>query len=188
MEPERDAYGQEIWAYFKGNGGFEIVEMDDGYFDVSSGPKLYFSEFEDWSDYEKKAMGFIKGRVLDIGCGAGRHSLYLQRKGFDVLGIDNSPLAIKVCKLRGLKKTRVISIDEIDRFAPDSFDTILMLGNNFDLFGSLQKAKELLKKLYEITSPEGLKSLRAKIHTRLGIQRILNTTNLTEKGEECPVS
>ena len=156
MEPEKDACGQEVWAYFKRKAGFEIVERDDGYFDVSSGPKLYFSEYEDWADYEKKAMEFVKGRVLDIGCGAGRHSLYLQNRGFDVLGIDNSPLAIKVCKLRGLKKARVMSIDEIGKFAPNSFDTVLMLGNNFGLFGSLQKAKELLKKLYEITSPKGL--------------------------------
>ena len=101
-------------------------------------------------------MEFVKGRVLDIGCGAGRHSLYLQNRGFDVLGIDNSPLAIKVCKLRGLKKARVMSIDEIGKFAPNSFDTVLMLGNNFGLFGSPQKARELLKKLYEITSSKGL--------------------------------
>lgn len=156
MRPENDAYGQEIWAYFKRKAGFEIVERDDGYFDVSSGPKFYFSEFEDWPIHEKKAMEFVKGRVLDIGCGAGRHSLYLQRRGFDVIGIDTSPLAIKVCRLRGLKKARIMSIDEIDNFAPDSFDTILMLGNNFGLFGSPKKAKELLQKLYEITAPKAL--------------------------------
>jgi SAM-dependent methyltransferase len=154
MKPERDAYGRAIWAYYKRGGGFEIVERDDGYFGVSSGPKFYFSEFEDWPDHEKKAMEFVKGRVLDIGCGAGRHSLYLQRRGFDVVGIDISPFAIKTCRLRGLKKTRTMSIDEIDKFPPGSFDTILMLGNNFGLFGSPEKAKVLLKKLYEITSSD----------------------------------
>jgi len=156
MDPEKDAYGQEIWAYFKRKVGFEIVERDDGYFDVSSGPKLYFSEYEDWPEHEKKAIEFVKGRVLDIGCGAGKHSLYLQRKGFDVTGIDISPLAIKVCKLRGLKKARVMSIDDIDSFAPNSFDTVLMLGNNFGLFGDPKKARKLLKKLYEITTSEAL--------------------------------
>jgi len=156
MEPERDAYGQGIWAYFRRKAGFEIVERDDGYFGVSSGPKLYFSEFEDWSEHEKKAMEFVKGRVLDIGCGAGRHSLYLQRKGFDVVGIDISPLAIKICRLRGLKKARIMSIDEIGKFAPNSFDTVLMLGNNFGLFGDSQKAKRLLRELYKITSPRAL--------------------------------
>jgi 2-polyprenyl-3-methyl-5-hydroxy-6-metoxy-1,4-benzoquinol methylase len=95
MKPEEDAYGQEIWAYYKGRDSFEIIERDDGYFDASSGPKTYFSEYQEWSIHEKRAMEFVKGRVLDIGCGAGRHSLYLQKMGFDVLGIDNSPLAIK---------------------------------------------------------------------------------------------
>ena len=69
---------------------------------------MYFSEYENWHTIEKKAMVFVKGKVLDIGCGVGRHSLYLQKKGFDVLGIDNSPLAIKVSKLRGVKKTKIM--------------------------------------------------------------------------------
>jgi len=96
-------------------------------------------------------MEFVKGRVLDIGCGAGRHSLYLQEKGFDVLGIDISPLAIKVCKLRGLKKAEVMSIEEVN-FKPDSFDTIIMMGNNFGLFGSCKEARKLLERFHEMTS------------------------------------
>ncbi|HDO42228.1 MAG TPA: methyltransferase domain-containing protein [Candidatus Bathyarchaeota archaeon] len=59
---------------------------------------------------EQEAMKFIRGRVLDIGCGAGRHSIYLQNKGFNVIGIDISPLAIKVCRLRGLKKAEIICL------------------------------------------------------------------------------
>jgi SAM-dependent methyltransferase len=82
--------------------------------------------------------------VLDIGCGAGRHSLHLQEKGFDVLGIDVSPLAIKVCRLRGVK------------FKPNSFDTIIMMGNNFGLFGSLTKARRLLKRFHSMTSQDAL--------------------------------
>jgi SAM-dependent methyltransferase len=99
-------------------------------------------------------MKYVRGRVLDIGCGAGRHLLYLQEKGFDVLGIDISPLAIKVCKLRGLRKARVIPITQI---APKigKFDTILMMGNNFGLLGSLRRAKWLLKRFHVITYDEG---------------------------------
>jgi 2-polyprenyl-3-methyl-5-hydroxy-6-metoxy-1,4-benzoquinol methylase len=73
-------------------------------------------------------MRFVKGRVLDIGCGAGRVALYLQKKGFDVSGIDVSPLAVKVCKLRGLKKARVLSISNIGAKL-GKFDTLLMFGN-----------------------------------------------------------
>jgi len=128
LQPEQDAYGQALRAHYCGKNSFEIVERDDGYFSVSYGAKLYFSTYNDWDPIEQQAMAFVKGRVLDMGCGAGRHALYLQAKGFDVLGIDNSPLAIKMCKLRGLKKAKVMPIEEL-RFNPNSFDTILMMGN-----------------------------------------------------------
>jgi 2-polyprenyl-3-methyl-5-hydroxy-6-metoxy-1,4-benzoquinol methylase len=156
LKPEEDTFGQEMWACYKGEEASEIVERDDGYFNATPGnPKHYFSEYEDWAPIERKAMELVKGRVLDIGCGAGRHSLHLQNKGFDVLGIDSSPLAIKVCKLRGLTKARVMPIEELD-FKPNSFDTVIMMGSNFGLFGSFKKAKRILRKLHKITSKNGL--------------------------------
>lgn len=161
LKPEEDAFGQEIWACYKDEEASEIVERDDGYFNASKGPGIYFSEYEDWNPIERRAMEFVKGRVLDIGCGAGRHSLYLQKMGFDVLGIDSSPLAIKVCKLRGLKRARVMSIEELN-FKPDSFDTVIMLGSNFGLFGSFEKARRLLKKLHKMTSGNGLIIVRTR--------------------------
>jgi len=100
-------------------------------------------------------MEFARGRILDIGCGAARHSLYLQEKGFDVLGIDVSPLAVRVCRLRGLKKAEVMSIEDVD-FKPDSFETILVMGNNFGLFGGFEKARRLLKRFHKMTSRNAL--------------------------------
>ena len=154
MKPKEDAFGHVIWACYEGREVFEIRERDDGYFDALS-PKGYFSEFEDWNQVEQKAMDFVEGRVLDVGCGAGRHALYLQKRGFDVLGIDISPLVIKVCRLRGLRKAEVMSIEEVD-FKPETFDTIIMMGNNFGLFGSFNKARRLLKKFYRMTSQNAL--------------------------------
>ena len=153
-----DGYGEQLWSYFKtGEPDSEIIERDDGFISKGKfGGELYFSEYRKWNSLDKQAMKFVKGRVLDIGCGAGRHSLYLQEKGFDVTGIDNSPLAIKVCRERGLKKARVMSIRDIGQFKTDSFDTVIMMGNNFGLFGSFKLAKSLLKKLHRITSPEAL--------------------------------
>ncbi len=152
----QDAFGQEMWACYQGEEAVEIVERDDGYFEASpSGPKSYFSRFEEWPLFEKKAMELVRGRVLDIGCGAGRHSLYLQGRGLDVVGIDNSPLAVEVCRLRGLKKAIVMPIEDLD-FEPDSFDTIVMMGNNFGLFGSFKKARMLLKRFHKLTSESGM--------------------------------
>ena len=85
-----------------------------------------------------------------------RHALYLQKKGLDVTGIDASPLAIKICKLRDLRKTRVLSFEHINKFPVSSFDTLIMMGNNFGLFGSFRKAKILLRKLFRIMSSDAL--------------------------------
>ena len=158
LTDKQDAFGHEIYDYFKDikrrRPIMEIVERDDGYIDNSGGPEIYFSEYKNWPSHYKKAIKYARGRVLDIGCGAGRCSLYLQGKGLDVVGIDNSPLAIKVCKQRGLKDARVVSINQIDAKL-DVFDTILMMGNNFGLFGSFEGARRLLEKLDKITSQKG---------------------------------
>ena len=151
LRSQEDAFGQELWAAYNGQQVCEIVERDDGYFSSRPSYRIYFSGFKDWPKIEQKAMKFVKGRVLDIGCGAGRHSLHLQAKGFDISSIDNSPLAVKVCRLRGLRKVRVMSLEHID-FKPNMFDTILMLGGNFSLLGNPVKAKRILLKLAEITS------------------------------------
>ena len=156
----QDAFGHSIYDYLKGEAEFQIVERDDG--DIGS-IKLgvYFNQYKDWHPIEKKAMRYVRGRVLDIGCGAGRHALYLQEKGHDVVGIDNSPLAIKVCKERGLRDARVVPITRINSKL-GIFDTVIMMGNNFGLFGSFEKAKQLLGKLSKIISQSG---------------RIITTTN-----------
>jgi len=154
LESEEDAFGHALLAVHKGEEVNEIVERDDGFVDSMS-TRGYFSDYEAWSPIEQKAMQFVKGRVLDIGCGVGRHSLYLQGKGFDVLGIDVSPLAIQVCKLKGLQKSRLMPIEATD-FKPESFDTILMMGNNFGLFGNLKKAQRLLKRFHRMTSEDAL--------------------------------
>ncbi|UCE08909.1 MAG: hypothetical protein JSW07_13220 [bacterium] len=54
MNPKKDAYDQIIWNYYQKNEGYEIVERDDGYIDLSSGPEAYFSEYNDWSEHQKK--------------------------------------------------------------------------------------------------------------------------------------
>jgi len=158
LTDKQDAFGRAMYDYFlsgmRNSHLAEIVEREDGYIEISGGPAAYFAEYRDWPHEEKKALRYIRGRVLDIGCGAGRHSLYLKGRGLDVLGIDNSPLSIEVCRKRGLTHAQVISISQIS-LKLGVFNTVLMLGNNFGLFGSYQGAKRLLKKISGITSKNG---------------------------------
>jgi SAM-dependent methyltransferase len=149
MKDDQDAFGMALYDYVQGNNDYEIIiERDDGLIDVED-KTVYFQECKDWPHHYREAIRHVKGRVLDIGCGAGRHSLYLQDIGFEVVGIDVSPLAVEACRLRGLKDAMVKSIHEAD-IELGRFDTILMLGNNFGLFGSYSGAKSLLKKFHDI--------------------------------------
>jgi SAM-dependent methyltransferase len=153
MKHDKDAYGEQLLAQYRsGEKTAELIERDDGFIDFGSDEGLYFTEYDKWSQVEQQAIGLAAGRILDIGCGAGRHALYLQEKGFDVTGIDNAPGAIEVCKARGLKNAFVRPIENIDEFPENSFDTILMFGNNFGLFGSPENARKILEKFSRITT------------------------------------
>ncbi|MHA1217652.1 MAG: class I SAM-dependent methyltransferase [Candidatus Heimdallarchaeaceae archaeon] len=154
MINEEDLFGEILYAHYKDEDSAHVIERDDGHVSVYGSASFYFSEFKDWSDLEKEAMQYVGGEILDVGCGAGRHSLYFQKNKLNVLAIDNSPGAIKVCKLRGIKNAKLLSLHDIQ---PNlgMFDTIIMMGNNFGLFGNPTNAKKLLKTFYKITSDEG---------------------------------
>lgn len=156
MIDKKDACGQEVWAYFNGKESYEVVEREDGFIGLSSGANAYFAEFKDWPKQQKRGIKFAKGRVLDVGTGAGRVAIYLQKIGHKVTAIDKSPLAIKVCEKRGIKDARVLPIEKIVGFKPKTFDSIVMFGNNFGLFGNPKKAKSLLKRFHQITTPDAL--------------------------------
>lgn len=149
----QDAYGAELLAFFHGEPVVEIIEREDSYIGVGlQNPAGYFAPYEAWSQTEKQAVGLARGRVLDLGCGAGRVGLHLQSLGLEVVGIDNSPGAVQVCRERGLKGTRLLSIEQVS-LKLGLFDTLVMFGNNFGLMGSRTRARWLLKRFYRLTNP-----------------------------------
>jgi SAM-dependent methyltransferase len=76
---DRDAFGHMLMDHFNGLDTDEIIEREDGLFDSTNGPRLYFSDFQDWPAWEQETVNhLITGRVLDLGCGAGRVEIYLQ--------------------------------------------------------------------------------------------------------------
>jgi SAM-dependent methyltransferase len=153
LKPSEDAMGQSLWDRHKGkNVDGHVIEREDGFVDIDH-LVSYFLEHRDWSAEEKRAMRLCRGRVLDVGCGVGKHALHLQGKGLDVVGVDNSPLALKASRERGLKRTRCLSADEIDEGLGE-FDTIIMMGNNFGLFENPEKAKAMLAAFRKATSPK----------------------------------
>jgi SAM-dependent methyltransferase len=149
-----DAYGALLLAQYAG-GAVEIVEREDGFISASPfGPVAYLAPFRRWPAHHRRAMRLARGRVLDVGCGAGRVCLHLQERGLDVVGFDVSPGAVEVCRLRGVRDARLLSIDDVDE-SLGVFDTIVMLGNNFGLFADAEKADRLLRRFHRLTGPRG---------------------------------
>jgi len=130
-----DAFGEMLLRGLAGEDVAEIVERDDGFIAVgSAGTRLYFAPRRAWPPVERRAMRYVRGRVLDIGCGGGRVCLGAQAKGLEVVGIDISPGAVEASRRRGAADVRVLGIEDVDE-SLGPFDTIVMFGNNFGLFG-----------------------------------------------------
>jgi SAM-dependent methyltransferase len=136
-----------------GDGIVEVVERDDGF--VGTGPPArYFAPYARWPSRQRRAMRLVRGRVLDVGAGAGRVALHLENRGHDVVAIDSSPGAVEACRRRGVRDARLLPVKALTReLGP--FDTVVMLGNNLALLGNLARGRRLLRTLHRLTSPSG---------------------------------
>ena len=154
MADFKDTFGKALVAHHRGKPAVHVIELDDGLIDeIDTG--IYFLEYDDWPDFEKEAMLEVIGRVLDVGCGAGRAAVWLQERGHDVVGIDVSPLALEVSRLRGVRDCRLMDVRELD-FPDGSFETVLMLGNNLGIGGDTGQTRLILESLHRITADEGI--------------------------------
>jgi SAM-dependent methyltransferase len=150
LRADQDAYGEILLALSEGREAEEIMERDDGLI-YSGNPSDYVAPYARWPSLEKKAMRFVRGRVLDVGCGAGRARLHLQEHGHEVMAIDSSPLAVRVARKRGVRNAKVLSLADIDE-SLGVFDTVLVLRNTFGLVGTEAGARRLLRRLHALTS------------------------------------
>ncbi len=147
-----DAYGEMMLAALEEGGEMlEIVEREDGFIMACFGPEAYFSPYLRWPSRQRRALRLARGRVLDVGAGAGRVSLRLQEKGLDVVAVDSSPGAIEVSRRRGVRDTHVTRVEDVDE-SLGVFDTVVMYGNNLGLLASRTRAKRLLRRFARITS------------------------------------
>ena len=147
-----DAFGAAFLAHY--NRGHEVyygTERDDGYLNIMN-TTGYFADSSHWRPEELTILEHVQSPVMDIGCGAGRHSLYLQDKGFDVLAVDNSSGAVEVCKKRGVRQVEQYSIFDLSRL-DRTFSSFLMFGNNINLAGSYYGTIGFLQEIKRLSKP-----------------------------------
>lgn len=153
---EGDAFGAILarcWSAGARDGvAFEIIERDDGFIGVTDAAR-YFDGPQRWSELEREALDQVRGRILDVGCGAGRHAVPLHNAGHDVIGLDPSPAAVAIVAER-----RVSAVRGTAEHVPDevgTVDTVLLLGNNLGLLGGRDQAARVLDELARVAAPGG---------------------------------
>ncbi|MFC5749525.1 class I SAM-dependent methyltransferase [Actinomadura rugatobispora] len=126
----------------------QVIERDDEFVSVEDAYR-YFTRPEEWVASEQRAVELARGRVLDVGCAAGRHMLELAGTR-EVIGIDPSPGAVAVARAQGLD-ARLGSVQEPGEVG--TFDTIMLLGGNLGLLGSAREAPKVLGSLAKLARP-----------------------------------
>jgi SAM-dependent methyltransferase len=153
MASDNDVFGRALLDWALGGITPEVLEREDGFTQVGAGPDVYLSEFNGWPTAERKSIRYVRGRVIDIGCGAGRVALELQKRGVDVVGLDASRLAAKAAKIRGVNEVWSTPIEDLDRRI-ETFDSFILFGNNFGIFETPTRARQLLAHLAKEAKPE----------------------------------
>jgi SAM-dependent methyltransferase len=129
----------------------EIIERDDGL--INGAPAdHYLAEPDQWQPHDHRALRLVRGAVLDVGTGAGRTALELQRRGMAVTGLDTSAGAIEVARRRGLRDTVLNTVDAYARSAA-RYDTFLLLGNNLGLIEGPERAPAFVAALAALARP-----------------------------------
>ena len=99
-------------------------------------------------------------RILDLCCGQGRHSLELARRGFRrIYGLDRSHYLIQKARESARAETLKMKFKEGDArklpYGPDTFDVVLILGNSFGYFETVQDDLRVLKEVLRVAKPWG---------------------------------
>lgn len=152
IKPSAALFGRAISDFFYNNQP-EDIKTETTISGVDTLPIAYlFRNFEEMPITEQEAMRLSKGKVLDVGCAAGSHSLYLQNKGLEVHAIDISKRAIEVCKLRGVKHAYNVALLDWEK---TRYDTILLMMNGTGIFETFEQMPKYLQHLKKLLAPNG---------------------------------
>jgi len=143
LDKNKDIFGNAIKAFYEENDRTDIVVHSPDFEDDIIPVEYLFRNFSQMPEIEQKALSLCQGKVLDVGCGAGSHSLYLQQeKNLQVKAIDTSEGAIEIARKRGIENA---TCEDFFKLKDEIFDTILMLMNGIGIVGELKNLNHFFK-------------------------------------------
>ena len=147
-----DPMGAAIYDYHK-NGTADTLIVHSSMFEDDEIPVAdLFRQIGQMPELEQMAMHLASGRILDVGAGAGCHSLALNKLGKETVAMDISPLAVKAMKEMGLDARE---INFYDPAFTQKFDTVLMLMNGTGIIGNLSNIDNFFARLKQLLNPRG---------------------------------
>lgn len=145
LDSTSDPMGTALQEYIR-KGKASKLRVLSSLFDEDELPvSLLFRKEKDMSDIERAALDLARGHVLDVGAGAGCHTLALQNKGLEVTAIDISPLSVQVQRERGVRDARLVNL--FDPTFAEQYDTILFLMNGSGIIGKLENMPAFFDKM-----------------------------------------
>ena len=149
----KDLFGKAILDYQTNNAPEDLITETTISEEDEMSVAYLFRSYDEMPQMEKKALQLAKGKILDVGCGAGSHSLSLQNeRNLAVTSIDISANAIQACTLRGLKNAKIQDVMTLEN---EKYDTILLLMNGAGMCGKLKNIPNFLLKLKSLLNPGG---------------------------------
>jgi len=152
MEFQNDVIGQCIWIYHFQGQECEIELIIDGRRDAPMFSSHFFRTEKEMNEAERLALKKCRGRILDVGAGAGCHALLLQEQGFEVAAVERSELSCSVMQARGVHKVLQADVMSLDS---GKYDTILLLMNGFGIAGNEDGLVDLLSHLKSLLAEGG---------------------------------
>ncbi|WP_339626895.1 class I SAM-dependent methyltransferase [uncultured Winogradskyella sp.] len=147
----KDIFGKALLDYHNENYTEDLITATNISEEDTLPLPYLFRDYTKMPKLEKQALQVCKGRILDVGCGSGSHSLHLQEKGYTIKAIDISKGAIEVSKKRGVLNAELKALLE----ETETFDTILLLMNGTGIFEELTAVAKYLNHLKSLLNPKG---------------------------------
>ncbi len=147
----KDLFGNALLDFYNNNYTEDLVTATSISGEDALPLPYLFRSYSEMPKLEQYALKLARGKTLDVGCGAGSHSLYLQKKGLTVKAIDISKGAVEVSRKRG-----IMNVEQLDILKEtEKFDTLLLLMNGTGIFQEVSQTSKYLKHLKTLLKPNG---------------------------------
>lgn len=151
MNKDKDPMGRAIADYNRTGKALKLRLFSPMFYEDEFPVPTLFRDYAHMPVLEQQAIDMAQGHILDVGAGAGCHSLELQRRGANVTAIDISPASVETMRARGIAHALQQDFYDVE----EQYDTILMLMNGIGIVGTLDQMGKFFAQLDKILAPGG---------------------------------